>query len=89
MSPFAVQEIFELTTAQEERFQKAYDITKGLLEELKVWPKTDADRKALLELDEMETGYPEMRLAHLLDVISRLQRTSVRMRTPILRRTCS
>lgn len=72
LSPFAVQEILELSEAQEQRFQKAYDITKGLLEELKVWPKTDADRKRLLELDEMETGYPEMTLAHLHDVIKQI-----------------
>lgn len=72
LSPFAVQEILELSEAQEQRFQKAYDITKGLLEELKVWPKTDADKKRLVELDEMETGYPEMTLAHLYDVIKQI-----------------
>lgn len=72
LSPFAVQEILELSEAQEQRFQKAYDITKGLLEDLKVWPKTDADKRKLLELDEMETGYPEMTLAHLYDVIKQI-----------------
>lgn len=72
LSPFAVQEILELTEAQEQRFQKAYDLTKGLLEDLKIWPKTDVDKKRLIELDEMETGYPEMTLAHLYDVVKQI-----------------
>jgi len=69
LSPYAVQEILELTEAQSERFFKAYDVTKLALEKMGVWPRNDDDRRMLMELDELETGYPEMTLAHLYDVI--------------------
>ncbi len=69
LSPYAVQEILDLNDAQSERFFKAYDITKLALEKLGVWPKTDEDRRKFMELDELETGYPEMTLTHLYDVV--------------------
>lgn len=69
LSPYAVQEILELSEAQEERFFKAYDVTKLALEKMGVWPVTEAERKQLVELDEFEAGYPKMTLAHLYDVI--------------------
>src|ERR1043166_8873945 len=59
LSPYAVQEILDLSEAQAERFLKAYDITKLALEKMGIWPKTDAQRQQLIELDEMERGYPE------------------------------
>ena len=64
-----MQEILELTEAQSERFVKAYDVTKLALEKMGVWPKNDDERRMLMELDELETGYPEMTLAHLYDVV--------------------
>lgn len=69
LSPYAVQEILELTEAQSERFFKAYDVTKLALEKMQVWPRNDDERRMLMELDELETGYPEMTLAHLYDVV--------------------
>lgn len=69
LSPYAVKEILELNEAQDQRFLKAYDITKKALEEFKIWPKTKDEQSMLLELDELETGYPMMKLAHLYDVI--------------------
>jgi hypothetical protein len=69
LSPYAVQEILELNEAQSERFFKAYDVAKLALEKMGVWPKTDEDRRRLMELDELETGYPGMTLAHLYDVV--------------------
>jgi hypothetical protein len=69
LSPYAVQEILELTEAQSERFFKAYDVTKLALEKMGVWPRDDDERRMLMELDELETGYPEMTLAHLYDVV--------------------
>lgn len=68
LSPYAVQEILELNEAQSERFFKAYDVTKLALEKMGIWPRTDEDRRRLIELDELETGYPGMTLAHLYDV---------------------
>lgn len=72
LSPYALQELLDLTEAQAERFFKAYDITKLVLERLKIWPATDADKKQLLELDEFESGYPKMTLAHLYDVVAQI-----------------
>jgi DNA helicase HerA-like ATPase len=72
LSPYAVQEILELSEAQEERFFKAYDVTKLALEKMGVWPVTESERKQLVELDEFEAGYPKMTLAHLYDVIKEI-----------------
>lgn len=58
LSPFAVQEILALNEAQEQRFLKAYDITKQAMEQCKIWPRTDEDKARLLELDELDSGYP-------------------------------
>lgn len=69
LSPHAFVEILELTDAQQERFLKAYDITKVALDRFRVFPSTDAEREQLLELDELESGYPRMTLNHLYDVV--------------------
>jgi len=69
-SPYAIAEILEMTDAQQERFHKAYEVTKLLLEEFKIFPKTHDDHQRLLELDELSTGYPGMTLEHLLDVVN-------------------
>jgi DNA helicase HerA-like ATPase len=70
LSPHAIAEILEMTDAQQERFHKAYEVTKLLLEDLKIFPKTPDEQRQLLELDELSTGYPRMTLPHLLDVVS-------------------
>ena len=72
LSPYAVQEILELSEAQGERFFKAYDVTKLALERTGIWPASEQDRRRLLELDEFETGYPKMTLAHLYDVVKEI-----------------
>lgn len=72
LSPYAVMEILGLTDAQQERFIKAYDITKLLLERLKIFPKTTEDRNRLLDLDELEEGYPQMKLSDLYDVVNQI-----------------
>lgn len=72
LSQYAISEILNFNTAQEERFLKAYDITKIALERFKIWPVTPQDRQRLIELDELEEGYPEMKLAHLYDVVQQI-----------------
>jgi DNA helicase HerA-like ATPase len=69
LSPYAVMEILDLSDAQQERFLKAYDVTKLALERFKIFPANDHERQQLLDLDELENGYPKMMLAHLYDVI--------------------
>lgn len=72
MSPFVVEELLDLSDAQKQRFEKAYDTTKFVLQDLGIFPRrNDAeDMKASLEIDEFDTGYPKMRLANLYDVVS-------------------
>lgn len=72
LSPYAVQEILELTEAQSERFFKAYDITKLALERMKIWPRNDTERRMLMDLDELNSGYPTMTLTHLYDVVKEI-----------------
>jgi hypothetical protein len=69
LSPHAVMEILDLTPAQQERFLKAYDITKTVMEKLKIFPVTADDKQKLLEIDELQEGYPKMTLSLLLDVV--------------------
>ena len=75
LSPFAFKEILDLTEAQEARFLKAYDIAKLALERFGIWPKTPTERQKLLDLDELEQGYPSMTLTHLYDVIRQIEAT--------------
>lgn len=69
LSPYLVMEVLDLNDAQTQRYQKAYDITKRLLRQLHIFPSTSEEREQLMELDEMETGYPRMTVAHMYDVV--------------------
>ncbi len=69
LSPFLVSEVLELNEAQEQRYLKAYDITKRILQDLKVSPQPNEDMTMFFDLDEMEEGYPRMRLTHVYDII--------------------
>jgi DNA helicase HerA-like ATPase len=69
ISRYVASEILGLNEAQDDRFQKAYDITRRLLMDLKVYPANDAEKAELLELDELEQGFPRMTLQHLYDVV--------------------
>jgi DNA helicase HerA-like ATPase len=76
----AVTELLDLSEPQRDRYWIAYDLTKRLLYELKVFPSPGepGDRQRLLDLDEMESGYPQMELGHLLDVAAALHRAVAR-----------
>jgi DNA helicase HerA-like ATPase len=69
LSPYLVMEVLDLNEAQQQRYQKAYEIAKRLLRELRVFPATKEEFGQLLELDEMETGYPRMTVEHMYDVV--------------------
>ncbi|RAQ94320.1 ATP-binding protein [Thermogemmatispora tikiterensis] len=69
LSPYLVCELLEMTEAQQERYLRAYDITKQLLQQLKISPRAGEDANWLLELDELEEGYRGMRLEHIYDVV--------------------
>ena len=70
LSPWALKEILDLSDAQETRFLAAYDVTKAVLRQLGIFPvpKSQADERRALEVDELEEGWPSMTLPHLLYV---------------------
>jgi len=70
LSPYAIAEILEMSDAQQERFLRAYDVTKLLLGDFKIFPTNEAEARQVLEVDELTTGYPRMTIQHVLDVVS-------------------
>jgi uncharacterized protein len=58
-------EVLDLSDAQQERFLKAFDVVKLALDRFKVFPTNDQEKQQLLEVDELESGYPKMTLAHI------------------------
>jgi DNA helicase HerA-like ATPase len=67
ISPYAMIEILNLNEAQQDRFDKAYEITRRVLMDLKLL--SEEERAQLLELDEMERGFPRMTLQHMYDIV--------------------
>jgi DNA helicase HerA-like ATPase len=70
LSPYAIAEILEMSDPQQERFLRAFDVTKLLLADFKVFPITEQEHREALEVDELTYGYPKMTIQHLLDVVS-------------------
>lgn len=71
ISPWALKEILELNDAQEERLLRAYEMTKELMRELRVFPRDNspAELAKQQEINEFERGWPRMTLAHLEYVV--------------------
>lgn len=67
ISPYAMIEILNLNEAQQDRFDKAYEVTRRVLMGLKLL--AEEDRELLLELDELERGFPCMTLRHMYDIV--------------------
>lgn len=72
MSPFVVEELLDLSEPQKQRFEKAYDTTKHVMQDLGIFPRRNnsEDIRTSIELDEFDTGYPQMRLVNLYDVVA-------------------
>ena len=68
LSPYFLKEILDLNDAQELRFHKAYDWAKLLLRDLRIYPANEVEENEAFSLDEFETGVPQMKLLHLIDV---------------------
>jgi DNA helicase HerA-like ATPase len=80
LSPYAVAELLDLSDAQQERYWQAYDATKTLLRRLRLSTADD------LDLDEFESGFPGMTLAHLIDVAAAFEaaaaKSEIQFRSP-------
>jgi hypothetical protein len=77
LSPYAVVEMLGMSDAQADRFHCAYDLTRGIMRDLGIFPRkgqtkeeTDRDEAQLLRIDEFERGHPRLTLSLLLDVVS-------------------
>jgi DNA helicase HerA-like ATPase len=71
LSPYAVVEILDFNDAQQQRFWTAYELTKRILRETKIYPNpanSNESAEALL-VDELEEGWPRMKLGHIYDVV--------------------
>ena len=70
LSAYTVADLLEFNEAQRDRFHMAYEVTERVLRDLGIYPRTDEEKAEVLTLDPFDRGYPEMKLAHLLDVAS-------------------
>ncbi len=82
LSPYLVIGMLKLNEPQQQRYLKAYDIAKRLLEDLKIFPSNDPEKTQVLQLDEMETGYPKMTLEHMYDMVKVCSELSTNEKKP-------
>lgn len=68
LAPEMVMEILELTPAQQDAYRKAYEITRALILTMKLYGTTEEERQVLSDLDELEQGFPTMRLSMVRDI---------------------
>jgi hypothetical protein len=76
LSPYAVMEILDFSDAQQQRYLKAYDIARVILQKAKIYPTNDEEKAHLIEIDELEEGYPKLTLATMYDIVSICQRVA-------------
>jgi uncharacterized protein len=69
ISPYMVMGMLDLTEPQQERYMKAYDIARRLMNDSGIFPTNDAERARVAEIDDFTTGYPNLTLAYLYDVV--------------------
>jgi hypothetical protein len=69
MSPYAVGEILEFTDAQQQRYWTAYEVTKRVQRDLKIYGHTPIESAEALLVDELETGWPKMQLGYIYDIV--------------------
>lgn len=86
-----VMEILELNDAQRGRYTLAHDLARWMLRDLGIFPRRNntEDEERLLAHDDLETGYPSMALAHLLDCATALLRAVQEKKTPTGKRGTS
>jgi hypothetical protein len=70
LSPYLAADILGLNEAQRDRFIKAYDVLKLVLRDLNIFPQKGNSNQELeaLEVDEFETGYPQVTLLRVIDI---------------------
>jgi uncharacterized protein len=69
LSPYLVMGMLDMNDAQQQRYQKAHEIAKRILYDLKIYPANEDEKQQMYDLDELETGYPRMIVQHVYDVV--------------------
>lgn len=72
LSPYTVADILGLNEAQIGRFFKAYDVAKLILRDVGIYPSAAEEREAI-DLDEFETGWPNLTLLLFIDVVTMIR----------------
>lgn len=67
LSPYSAADILGLTEAQFGRFFKAYDVAKLILKDTGTFPKKGEEKEAV-EIDEFDSGWPNITLSLLIDI---------------------
>lgn len=67
-SPYIAAELLGGNEAQTDRFLAAYDAAGELMTSLGLVPNSEAHTAKLRDWDDQETGYPDLKLAHVLDM---------------------
>lgn len=68
LSPYTIGEILEMSDPQKERLLKTFDLGRQVLRDLKIFPATQSDERAALEVNEFEEGYPQLTLSRVIDL---------------------
>ena len=70
LAPYTVMGFLDFNNAQEERYLRAYEVaTRRVLYKLGIYPATDAEKSAALEIDDLEEGYPKLTLDIMADIV--------------------
>jgi hypothetical protein len=69
LSAYAVCEILEFNDAQQQRYWTAYDLTKKALAAAKIFGSAPTEKAEALLIDEIEIGWPKMKLGHVYDIV--------------------
>jgi hypothetical protein len=73
ISPFLAMDLLQANDAQRDRFLCSYDAAGELLSELIPEAQQKAHKEALAAWDDQESGYPDLRLGHVLDMATAIK----------------
>src|ERR1700679_2298958 len=67
-----------LSEPQEQRFMRAYDISKEVMRELGIFPAkgNEEQERIAMDIDEFERGYPRLTLSIMMDVVGACRRVA-------------
>jgi hypothetical protein len=73
ISPFLAMDLLQANDAQRDRFLAAYDAAGELLTDLLPESQQQAHKKALEDWDDQQSGYPDLKLGHVLDMATAIK----------------